>query len=152
MAVTTGSERFGLWVVTVSWQGDTVYRVHLGRTGEEGPVHPLVHRYLTGQEVDFSGIASPADELGGVSGAIYRAVRGVGYGETATYGEIAARVGTSPRAVGQAMARNPTPLVIPCHRIVSRNGLGGFSSPLEIKRDLLAMERTVLRGKGRKGG
>jgi methylated-DNA-[protein]-cysteine S-methyltransferase len=150
MAVTTGSEPFGLWRVTVSWQGDTVYRVHFGKTGEEGPVHPLIHRFLTGQEVDLSGIASPADETDGVSGAIYRAVRGVRYGEVATYGEIAARVGTSPRAVGQAMARNPTPLVIPCHRIVSKNGLGGFTPSPMIKRDLLAMERSVCQGrKGR---
>jgi methylated-DNA-[protein]-cysteine S-methyltransferase len=150
MAVTTGSEAFGLWVVTVSWQGNTVYRVHLGRTGEEGPVHPLIHRYLTGHEVDLSGIASPADEMGGVNGAIYRVVRGVGYGETATYGEIAAEVGTSPRAVGQAMARNTTPLVIPCHRIVSKNGLGGFTPDLGIKRDLLAMERSVCQGRKRR--
>ena len=149
MAVTTGSEAFGLWVVMVSWQGNAVYRVHLGRSGEEGPVHPLIRRYLAGQEVDFSGIASPVDDMDGVTGAIYRAVREVGYGETATYGGIAAKVGTSPRAVGQAMARNPTPLVVPCHRIVSKNGIGGFTPPLEIKKDLLALERSVR--EGRKG-
>ena len=143
MALTTGSHPFGLWVVTVSWQEDAVFRVHFGRTGPAGPVHPLVRRYLLGQEVDLSLFRSPADEGDGVSAAIYRAVRGVGYGEVATYGEIAALVGTSPRAVGQAMARNPTPLVIPCHRIVSTRGLGGFTPSVEIKRDLLAMERTV---------
>ena len=146
----TGSEPFGLWLVTVSWQGDAVYRVHFGRTGQEGPVHPLIRRYLMGREVDLSGIASPADEAEGLTGAIYRAVRDVGYGEVATYGEIARRVGTSPRAVGQAMARNPTPLVIPCHRIVSKKGLGGFTPSPEIKRELLAMERSVCQGrKGR---
>ena len=147
MAVTTGSEPFGLWRVTVSWQGNAVYRVHFGTTGAEGPVHPLIHRYLAGQEVDLSAIASPADETDGVTGAVYRAVRGIGYGETATYGEIAARVGTSPRAVGQAMARNPTPLVIPCHRVVSKNGPGGFTPSPEIKRALLAMERSVAGGR-----
>ena len=150
MAVTSGSHPFGLWVVTVGWQGDTVYRVHFGRTGPDGPVHPLIRRYLIGQEVDFGGIATPADEGDGVTPAIYRAVRRVGYGEVATYGEIAKQVGTSPRAVGQAMARNPTPLVIPCHRIVSVHGIGGFTPPIEIKRDLLAMEQRVSRGrKGR---
>ncbi len=61
------------------------------------------------------------------------------------YGEIAAQVGTSPRAVGRAMARNPTPLVVPCHRIVAANGIGGFSPALEIKELLLVQER-----KGRK--
>ena len=146
MAVTTGSHPFGLWVVTVSWQGDAVYRVHFGKTGPAGPVHPLIRRYLMGKMVDLTGIASPADEGSGMSTAIYRAVRKIGYGETATYGEIAEMVGTSPRAVGQAMARNPTPLVIPCHRIVSKHGLGGFTPPLEIKRDLLAMERSVCHG------
>jgi methylated-DNA-[protein]-cysteine S-methyltransferase len=150
MAVTTGSEPFGLWVVTVSWQGDAVYRVHFGRAGPAGSVHPLIRRYLRGQEVDLAGIRSPADEGEGTSAAICRAVRRVGYGEVATYGDIAEQVGTSPRAVGQAMARNPTPLVIPCHRIVSKNGLGGFTPPLEIKRDLLAMERSVR--PGRSGG
>ena len=150
MAVTTGSHPFRLWVVTVSWQEDEVWRVHFGRTGPAGPVHPLVRRYLMGQEVDLAGIGSPADEGDGVSAAIYRAVRRVGYGEVATYGEIADIVGTSPRAVGQAMARNPTPLVIPCHRIVSKKGLGGFTPSVEIKRDLLAMERAVCQGrKGR---
>jgi methylated-DNA-[protein]-cysteine S-methyltransferase len=147
MAVTTGSEPFGLWMVTVSWQEDAVYRVHFGRTGAAGPVHPLIRRYLRGQEVDLAVVRSPVCEGDGVSAAIYRAVRKIGYGEVATYGEIAERVGTSPRAVGQAMARNPTPLVIPCHRIVSKNGLGGFTPPLEIKRDLLAMERSVCQGR-----
>jgi methylated-DNA-[protein]-cysteine S-methyltransferase len=147
MAVTTGSEPFGLWVVSVSWQGDEVYRVHFGRTGPEGPVHPLIRRYLRGQAVDLSGLRSPATEGGGVSAAIYRSVRRVGFGEVATYGEIAEVVGTSPRAVGQAMARNPTPLVIPCHRIISRTGLGGFTPSPEIKRDLLTMERSLSGGK-----
>lgn len=147
MAVTSGSQPFGLWVVTVSWQGDEVYRVHFGRTGPAGPVHPLIRRFLMGHEVDLSPIHSPAEEGDGVTAAIYRAVKGVGYGEVATYGEIAERVGTSPRAVGQAMARNPTPLVIPCHRIVSKQGIGGFTPPIEIKRDLLAMERAACRQK-----
>jgi len=147
MAVTSGSHPFGLWVVTVSWQGDEVYRVHFGRTGPEGPVHPLIRRYLMGQEVDLSGIRSPADEGDGKSTGIYQAVRGIGYGQVATYSEIAEIVGTSPRVVGQAMARNPTPLVIPCHRVVSKHGIGGFTPPIEIKRDLLGMERTVCRAR-----
>ena len=57
------------------------------------------------------------------------------------YGEIAAQISTSPRAVGRAMAHNPTPLVVPCHRIVAANGIGGFSPGLEIKELLLALEQ-----------
>jgi methylated-DNA-[protein]-cysteine S-methyltransferase len=149
VAVTSGSHPFRLWVVTVIWQGDAVHRVHFGRTGPSGPVHPLIRKYLMGREVDLTGIRSPADEGDGIGAAIYRAVRRIRYGEVATYGEIADIVGTAPRAVGQAMARNPTPLVIPCHRIVSKKGLGGFTPSVEIKRDLLAMEAAV--SLGRKG-
>jgi len=64
------------------------------------------------------------------------------YGETRTYAEIAAAVGkpTSVRAVGGANARNPLPLVIPCHRVVASNGLGGYGGGLDMKRRLLTME------------
>jgi methylated-DNA-[protein]-cysteine S-methyltransferase len=82
---------------------------------------------------------------------IYREVRNVPYGMTRTYGDIAEKVSTSPRVVGQAMARNPTPIIIPCHRIVAAHGIGGFSPSVEIKEALLAMEtkgvRKILQGK-----
>lgn len=83
---------------------------------------------------------------------IYREVRNVPYGVTKTYGEIAEKVNTAPRVVGQAMARNPTPLVIPCHRIVAAHGIGGFSPSVEIKEALLAMETKIQkRNTGKKG-
>ncbi|NTV00647.1 MAG: MGMT family protein, partial [Methanoregulaceae archaeon] len=72
---------------------------------------------------------------------VYREVRNIPYGSTATYGEVADRAGTSPRVVGQAMRRNTVPLVIPCHRVVSRSGMGGFTPDPEIKALLLDMER-----------
>ncbi|NMB79927.1 MAG: MGMT family protein, partial [Methanomicrobiales archaeon] len=78
---------------------------------------------------------------GTVYGRIYSAVRQIPYGSTATYGEIARIAMTSPRVVGQAMARNPTPLVIPCHRVVAADGIGGFSPEIEIKEQLLLMEK-----------
>jgi methylated-DNA-[protein]-cysteine S-methyltransferase len=62
-----------------------------------------------------------------------------------TYGEIARLAGTGPRVVGQAMARNPTPLVIPCHRVVAAKGIGGFSPSIEIKEALLALEKKAMR-------
>jgi methylated-DNA-[protein]-cysteine S-methyltransferase len=69
----------------------------------------------------------------------------VGYGERATYGTLARRIRkpAAARAVGQALARNPVPLVVPCHRIISRDGsLGGFSAEqgVDLKRRLLRME------------
>jgi methylated-DNA-[protein]-cysteine S-methyltransferase len=74
---------------------------------------------------------------------VLRALARVSYGRTVTYGELAARVGQprGARAVGQAMARNPVPLVIPCHRVVaSGGGLGGYGGGLALKRRLLDLE------------
>ena len=64
------------------------------------------------------------------------------YGETISYGELARRVGrpSAPRAVGQANGRNPVPIIVPCHRVVASNGIGGYGGGLKLKRDLLAIE------------
>jgi methylated-DNA-[protein]-cysteine S-methyltransferase len=64
------------------------------------------------------------------------------YGQTISYGELARRVGRpkGPRAVGQANGRNPIPIIVPCHRVVAGNGLGGYGGGLPVKRALLAVE------------
>jgi methylated-DNA-[protein]-cysteine S-methyltransferase len=77
--------------------------------------------------------------------AVYEATRGIAAGSTATYGEIARAVGEpgAARAVGAALARNPFPIVVPCHRVLAAGGeLHGFSAPggLATKRRLLAIE------------
>ncbi len=76
---------------------------------------------------------------------VWRAMRRIRPGEVATYGELAARLQSSPRAVGQACGANPILIVIPCHRVVSKSGMGGYMGHLEghaldIKRWLLAHE------------
>lgn len=77
---------------------------------------------------------------------VWQAMCAIPSGETRTYGELAAQIGSSPRAVGQACGNNPFPIVIPCHRVVSSSGLGGFMhradrDALDIKAWLLAHER-----------
>ena len=77
---------------------------------------------------------------------VWQAMRNIPFGQVLTYGELAAQVHSSPRAVGQACGNNPIPIVIPCHRVVSKAGLGGFmhssdNSILDIKRWLLAHEQ-----------
>ena len=64
------------------------------------------------------------------------------YGETISYGELARRVGRpkGPRAVGQANGRNPIPIIVPCHRVLASNGIGGYGGGLPMKRALLAVE------------
>ena len=151
MEVMSGSCRFGLWFVHVWWRGNTIHRVRFSTTGITGDVPVAIRQFCAGQPVDLSQFATVAIHEDTVYGRIYDAVRGIPYGKTVTYGEIAAAVGTGPRVVGQAMARNPTPLVIPCHRVVAAGGgLGGFSPLIEIKEELLAMEKKGLRKSGKK--
>lgn len=77
---------------------------------------------------------------------VWGALRGIPCGEVQTYGSLATLLHSSPRAVGQACGNNPVPIVIPCHRVVSKAGLGGFMhrvdcGALDIKQWLLAHER-----------
>ena len=106
-----------------------------------GSVPPAFIRYCAGKEEDFLYQESVAVTYPTIFGRIYREVRKIPYGGTCTYGEIAEKISTSPRVVGQAMRRNPTPLVIPCHRVVGKNGIGGFTPSPEIKEALLEMEK-----------
>jgi methylated-DNA-[protein]-cysteine S-methyltransferase len=104
-----------------------------------------VQRYMGGAKVDFSAVALDLAGVAPFYAEIYAAARDVGWGETATYGELARRVGTpgAARAVGQAMARNPIPLIIPCHRVLaSGNKVGGFSAfgGTRSKQKLLGLE------------
>ena len=84
-------------------------------------------------------------DLTGVAGFTLRvldAARTIPPGKTITYGELARRAGSprACRAVGQVMARNPIPLVIPCHRVVAAGGQGGYGGGLALKARLLALE------------
>ena len=70
-------------------------------------------------------------------------LRAIPYGETRTYGELAAAIDSpnASRAVGMANHRNPIPIIIPCHRVIGANGtLTGYAGGLEVKRKLLALE------------
>lgn len=77
--------------------------------------------------------------------SVWRYLRSIPGGEVRSYGEVAAELGSSPRAVGNACRRNPLPLIIPCHRVVSASGIGGFAgytagTQIDIKRQLLFHE------------
>lgn len=80
---------------------------------------------------------------------IWQALREIPCGTTVTYKQLAERFQTSPRAIGNACRTNPIPVIIPCHRVVSQNGLGGFAGDtsgklLEIKKWLLRHEQLGL--------
>jgi len=101
-----------------------------------------LQQYFDGQRVVFD---EPLDLTGATpfQRRVWLAVRDIPYGETRSYADIARQIGSprAARAVGQAMAVNPVPIVVPCHRVVSSDGgLGGFGGPLDLKRRLLEME------------
>jgi len=90
-------------------------------------------RYFDGEETDFAQVRLDLGDADVFSSQVYDALRRVGWGRTTTYGALAKEVGASREAardVGQAMARNPAPLIIPCHRVLAAGGkIGGFSAP-----------------------
>ena len=106
----------------------------------------LLREYFAGQRHDFD-VPLDLPPLEPSTLAVLQAMRTIAYGETITYGELAVRSGTGlpARAIGSIMAANPVPLIIPCHRVLAADGLGGYSGgepgqELETKRWLLENE------------
>lgn len=91
----------------------------------EAEIREQVAEYEAGERRAFDlPVRSPDD----FTGAVMDAMAEIPYGETRTYGELAAELDTAAVAVGGACGRNPVPLVVPCHRVVGANSLGGFSA------------------------
>jgi methylated-DNA-[protein]-cysteine S-methyltransferase len=106
-----------------------------------------LREYLAGQRTRFDlpldlTIATPFRR------AVLEALLTVPFGTTVSYADLAERTDSrSPRAVGQAVGWNPLPIVVPCHRVVTRNGrLGGYSGGIERKVALLGLEGTLSSG------
>lgn len=96
--------------------------------------------YFSGERASFS---VPVRLWGSpFSRAVWEELRHVPYGEVVTYQELAKRIGKpkAARAVGQALAKNPIPIIIPCHRVVGKKGVGGFGPGVEWKERLLDLE------------
>jgi methylated-DNA-[protein]-cysteine S-methyltransferase len=102
-------------------------------TPEALEVIAAVQRYFQGEKVDFSEVRLDLEDQDGFFKRIYLALRAIRWGDTTTYGALAKELGAGPEAardVGQAMANNPVPLIVPCHRVLAAGGkVGGFSAP-----------------------
>ncbi len=112
-------------------------------------VSALLAAHFAGQPTPF-GVPLDLRGVGEFGRAVLAACGRIPWGRTATYGELAAAVGRpgAARAVGQALGRNPLPVVVPCHRVIGADGsLVGFGSGLEMKRRLLAHEGVYLTGR-----
>jgi methylated-DNA-[protein]-cysteine S-methyltransferase len=116
----------------------------LGRRDQETPVlkeaATQLQEYFAGERTDFD----LRMELDGTpfQREVWAELSRIPYGETISYGELARRVGRpkGPRAVGQANGRNPIAIIVPCHRVLASNGIGGYGGGLTCKRTLLTVE------------
>lgn len=101
--------------------------------------------YFRGEPVALGSDHLDWDRFTPFQRRVYECLLAVGRGETQTYAQLAAAAGSpgAARAVGNAMANNPYPLIVPCHRVVAANGLGGFGGGLPMKRYLLQLEQEV---------
>ncbi|MFQ3294416.1 MAG: methylated-DNA-[protein]-cysteine S-methyltransferase [Halobacteriales archaeon] len=93
-------------------------------TANRDEIRTQIDEYERGDRDEFDLEVQFPDDF---TGRVMRAMAAIPYGETRTYGEIAEAVDSSAVAVGQACGRNPVPVVVPCHRVVAADSLGGFS-------------------------
>jgi methylated-DNA-[protein]-cysteine S-methyltransferase len=163
----TGPVRYGyletvdLGVVWFAENDRGLWRIEFGRTRERflGDLHrdgveavadakstaktkKLLEEYFAGKRREFP-VKVDWTRVDGFTRKALQVCAKIPYGKTLSYGEVAARAGSpgGARAVGQAMSKNPFPIVVPCHRVLAANGrLGGFSGGLHFKRALLDLE------------
>jgi methylated-DNA-[protein]-cysteine S-methyltransferase len=114
--------------------------------GEVGELADRFAAYFAGEPCGFDDVELDLEDLPLFQRGLTDALRSVPYGETVTYGELAALAGSpnAARAAGTFCAGNRFPLVIPCHRVVAANGIGGFGSlGVGYKRRLLELEQAT---------
>ena len=147
-AASDGEALFGLWF---DGQRHLAASLSPEHTEADLPLFGEARRWLTlyfqGREPDFTPPLAPRGTA--FQRSVWELLRAIPYGETATYGAIAAALAretgrrVSPRAVGGAVGRNPVSLLIPCHRVVGAGGaLTGYAGGLGRKRALLLLEQS----------
>lgn len=139
------------WGVGELWRrGEVVvaHEFHFGvsdtvsDTGSDALI-PRLHAFLRGEGTSFADVSLDLDWATPLQHAIVAALRAVPRGDVVSYGELAALAGRprAPRAAGAACAQNRFAFIVPCHRVVSANGIGGYGSTgIDVKRRLLALE------------
>ncbi|QIS16330.1 methylated-DNA--[protein]-cysteine S-methyltransferase [Nocardia arthritidis] len=150
----TGVIRFQLPEATPAATRTRILRRRNGiEVTEQTPSGPIadaiaaIRAHLAGELTDLRWIPLDTSGIPEFNRAVYTVTRAIDPGHTLSYGQVADRIGApgAAQAVGQALGRNPIPLIIPCHRVLAADhALHGFSAPggLETKMHLLAIERT----------
>ena len=133
--------------ITISEERDAIVSLDWGWGSRQAPtgllrsIRTMLERYFDGAPFDGDLPLSPAFGTQ-YQRRVWAALRTIPHGQTRTYGDIARMVGGSARSVGSANGKNPIPILIPCHRVVACNGIGGYSGDggTTTKRSLLAIE------------
>jgi len=100
-----------------------------------------LEEYFRGERTEFS-CDFDISNLSDFTQQVLEETRKIEYGTVITYSELSRRIGSrAMRAVGSALRRNPVPIIIPCHRVVAKNGIGGYSCGVDIKIKLIEFER-----------
>jgi len=127
-------------------EGGVIIRL-LWQAEDEGERTEVLEEGLRQLEEYFAGTRETFDLPLAPAGSdfqqqVYRAMQAIPFGETRSYGDIAKDLGSPAQPVGQACGANPIPVIIPCHRVVGTNGIGGFSGAggVEMKIKLLKLE------------
>jgi len=135
--------------LVVVQQGDALVRLHWGTLSQVNPT-PLLQEAMQQLKQYFSGSLQRFDlpleyQCSTYQRQVCQAMLDIPYGETITYGELAEITSSSAQAVGNACGGNPFPIIVPCHRVLAAQGLGGYSGEggLETKIALLKMESSV---------
>lgn len=132
--------------LTVTEEAGEIVRLRWGGRPAEAPPTGVLTEVAEQLAAYFAGDRRAFDvplRFGsGLQGGFGRALAAVPFGETRTYGDLARLLGVSAQAVGQCCGANPVPILIPCHRVLGADGLGGFSAPggVETKVALLRHE------------
>ncbi|WP_196138426.1 methylated-DNA--[protein]-cysteine S-methyltransferase [Aliikangiella sp. G2MR2-5] len=135
----------------ISIQQNCLYEITLNTELSESPPITRMGKRVVDQLADYFRSAGNSFQIPLVPRGtefqtrVWIALCDIPPGKTETYGELAARIGSNARAVGNACRRNPTPIVVPCHRVVAQKGLGGYAGDtggelMNIKRWLLSHE------------
>lgn len=118
--------------IRIEADGDALASIWVGRSGGDADTALLrnaaaqLAAYFAGDLTVFDLPLAPAASDRGPE--LRQAICSVGYGETASYGDLATRTGASARAIGQACASNPFPIIVPCHRVLPAGGALGYYS------------------------
>ena len=100
-----------------------------------------LERYFEGELVEFSTDLD-ISHLSPFEQKVLGETKNIKYGRTITYSQLAEKIGCKgPRAVGNALGKNPIPIIIPCHRVVAKKSIGGYSAGIDIKKKLLELEK-----------